>query len=103
MKPMPRCKYCGKRFQPNGGNHHGPYCCRSCYLSMLFPRKGITAGDIEGCFGMTIKDAAHVLDVSYAQLRRKLNRNPDLRAQFPANGGAGRWIAERGYALNDRG
>ena len=71
-----------------------------CYLNDLFPRLGITAEDIKECEGMTIKDAAYILGVSYTQLRRKLNTHPEIKNTiFPHNRAEGRWMAERGYAL----
>lgn len=88
-----KCK-CGAWF---ASYHDVNHCSYSCYLNALFPRKGITAEDIKECHGMTIKDAAYVLNVSYVQLRRKLKKHDELRVMFP-NRGKGRWIAQRGYA-----
>ena len=79
---------------------HGPQrWCRKCYLSFPFPRLGITVQDVLECgsLGMTAKDSAKELGVSYVQLRRVIHRF-GLRTCFPARGGAGRWLAERGYA-----
>lgn len=90
-----RCQ-CGARFIPYGGQKN---CSYDCYMAALFPRKGITREQIEECHGMTIKDAAYALNVSYVQLRRRLNQHPELRAMFP-NTGKGRWMAQRGYAYN---
>lgn len=89
------CPTCGRRFIA----YHGKkYCSRRCYLnSQLFPRAGVTVKDVRGCWGMTIKDAARALGVSYPQLCRKLKKMPELRDLFP-NQGQGRWLAERGYA-----
>lgn len=81
-------------------NSHGPQrFCRSCYLAVPFPRAGVALSDVVECadMGMTAKDTAVELGVSYVQLRRVIKRF-GLRGSFPAIGGAGRWIAERGYA-----
>ena len=96
MKHVTVCGNCGDVLI----NSHGPQqWCRPCYLSVPFPRLGITLADVVDCadYGYTLKDSAFVLGVSYVQLRRVVNRF-GLRDRFPSWGASGRWIAARGYA-----
>lgn len=94
MRNFVKCPTCGEFFVPYKDKKH---CSYGCYLnSYLFPRKKITVQDVMSCKGLTIKDAAELLDVSYPQLRRKI-RKANLREYFP-NRGEGRWLSERGYA-----
>lgn len=73
--------------------------CRECYLSTPFPRLKITLDDVAayGNDGVTAKDAAACLSVSYIQLRRVIKKN-GLQHLFPTQGGAARWKATNGYA-----
>lgn len=57
--------------------------------------------DIESCAGMTMRDGAETVGLSYVQFRRIVH-GWGLRHLFP-NCGKGSWIARKGYACKTSG
>lgn len=86
------CKRCGSIFYHYQGNGADigkgiAYCSRACYVADFGQIVGITPGDIEraGKMGLTQKEAAERLRVSYPHFRRLVIK-AGLRDHFPALG-----------------
>lgn len=88
------CAYCGEtyyHYQGQGqdvgkGKNH---CSRTCYTADIGQIVGVTAQAIAraGRMGLTQREAAATLRVSYPHFRRLVSKS-GLRDLFPANGRA---------------
>jgi hypothetical protein len=79
------CLWCGKRRVVSECRTHLMYCCVACFRASQQPDPVAVAS--LGRRGLTQREAAEVIGISYPQFRRWV-KSLGLRDMFPANGAA---------------